>query len=467
MAEAERLPRAPWRDNLEAMTMAIVMALVLKIFVVEAYKIPTGSMQPTLIGDERAGIQDRILVDKLSYALRDPRRWEVAVFRYPLNRAQNFVKRVVGIGPEELRIRDGDLWHRPDSAAEWRILRRPRSVQRDTWKKLDALAPEASSWQPEDPRVDWECTARAIQASGPGRAAFRGGKEAIVDLYFDGYPEAIAKRISRAPRESGDNPVGDLRVEGKIRARPGTTLFTIELEEGLRRYRFEIPGPAAAAGESPRIEVLELGSNGSGDGAAARVLAAEPLRLSAERTLTFGAQNLDDLLELELDGRVVAALEILATSDQDSAAHLELTGDGAELEELMVARDIYYLDRGASEVVVPPDCYFMLGDNTQDSADSREWRFKRYRTSDAETLVRGEARDGENPRVVGYGDPDGAKLAFRDEWGERHWMKLAEAREITPEDAHFVPRELVLGRALAVFWPIDPFHDVLRLKWVR
>ena len=50
---AEPAARAPWRDNLEAMTMAIVMALVLKIFVVEAYKIPTGSMQPTLIGDEK------------------------------------------------------------------------------------------------------------------------------------------------------------------------------------------------------------------------------------------------------------------------------------------------------------------------------------------------------------------------------------------------------------------------------
>ena len=52
--------------------MAVVMALLLKYFIVEAYKIPTGSMQPTLIGDERSGIKDRILVDKLSYVLRDP-----------------------------------------------------------------------------------------------------------------------------------------------------------------------------------------------------------------------------------------------------------------------------------------------------------------------------------------------------------------------------------------------------------
>ena len=84
--------------------MAVVMALLLKFFIVEAYKIPTGSMQPTLIGDERSGVKDRILVDKLSYVLREPRRWEVAVFRYPLDRSKNFVKRIVGVGPEDFRI---------------------------------------------------------------------------------------------------------------------------------------------------------------------------------------------------------------------------------------------------------------------------------------------------------------------------------------------------------------------------
>jgi signal peptidase I len=60
--------------------MAVAMALFLKHFVVEAYKIPTGSMQPTLIGDEAADVKDRILVDKVSYALGDPERWDVAVF---------------------------------------------------------------------------------------------------------------------------------------------------------------------------------------------------------------------------------------------------------------------------------------------------------------------------------------------------------------------------------------------------
>ena len=81
--------------------MAVILALFLKVFVVEAYKIPTGSMQPTLIGDADTGIQDRILVDKLSYQVRPPARFEVVVFRFPLDRGKTFVKRVVGVGPED------------------------------------------------------------------------------------------------------------------------------------------------------------------------------------------------------------------------------------------------------------------------------------------------------------------------------------------------------------------------------
>ena len=102
--------KRPWRDNIEAMTMAIVMAVMLKYFVVEAYKIPTGSMQPTLMGNEDTGIFDRILVDKLSFHLRDPERFEIVVFKYPLDRSKNFIKRLVGMPGEHFRIAEGDLW---------------------------------------------------------------------------------------------------------------------------------------------------------------------------------------------------------------------------------------------------------------------------------------------------------------------------------------------------------------------
>ena len=129
MSSAADAARRPWREGIETVLMAVVLALFLKVFVVEAYRIPTGSMQPTLIGDEGADVKDRILVDKLSYLARAPERWEVAVFRYPLDRAKSFVKRIAGVGPEELRLLNGDVWVRAPGG-EWRIPRRPAAVMR-------------------------------------------------------------------------------------------------------------------------------------------------------------------------------------------------------------------------------------------------------------------------------------------------------------------------------------------------
>ena len=124
----------PWRDNIEAVTMAIIMAVFLKYFIIEAYKIPTGSMQPTLMGatfdESGAGVFDRILVDKLSYHFRDPVRWEIAVFKYPLDRSKNFIKRICGMPDEEFKIENGDLFARKDESEPFKVLRRPLPIQR-------------------------------------------------------------------------------------------------------------------------------------------------------------------------------------------------------------------------------------------------------------------------------------------------------------------------------------------------
>ena len=157
------------RENIEALTMAIIMAVMLKYFMVEAYKIPTGSMQPTLLGNEDTQIFDRIIVDKLSYHFRDPERWEVTVFKYPLDRSKNFIKRLCGMPGEELQIADGDLWTRPDEKSEWKILRRPRPVQLEVWKRINPDDARYTAWKPLDSSRTWSIDGRAkIAARGDG-----------------------------------------------------------------------------------------------------------------------------------------------------------------------------------------------------------------------------------------------------------------------------------------------------------
>jgi signal peptidase I len=458
--------KTPWRDNIEAVAVAVIMALVLKYFVVEAYKIPTGSMQPALMGSAQADVFDRILVDKLSYHFRDPERWEVVVFTYPLDRSKNFVKRLVGMPDEDFRVALGDLWRRDAGSpvdAPWQILRRPRNVQADVWKRLDLDEPETSFWR-QSSGDGWRFDGRSIEARSPGEARFRPEAGAILDRYTDGYPDGLLDKLAGAHPGSNENPVGDLRLAANAEVDAACTSVDIVLDEGLRQYVFRFPGPAAAEDARPSITVREAATPG------VELARAEgdPWKLAAGEELAVAAQNMDDLLELEIDGAVACALEIESATDQRSGIRVAFQGAGGTLSELMPYRDIYYTSAQAkvSETTIPPGSYFMMGDNTQDSSDSRDWTFARYALLGSESQVlRGNWRRGENP--IETHDPAGTTVWLRDEWGERHQLRPGSARLIAPEQAPFVPRSLVRGRALAVFWPFLPTRGVYRLQWVH
>jgi len=94
-----------WRtsvvETLDASIFAALLSLLIITFVVQAFYIPSGSMEPTL------QIDDRILVSKFSYRLGEIRRGDVIVFHYPLNPGKDFVKRVVGLSGETVELRDG------------------------------------------------------------------------------------------------------------------------------------------------------------------------------------------------------------------------------------------------------------------------------------------------------------------------------------------------------------------------
>lgn len=88
-------------ETLDATIFAALLSLVIIVFVVQAFFIPSGSMEPTL----RTG--DRILVGKFTYKIWEVHRGDIIVFRYPLNPNKDFVKRVVGLPGERIEIKDG------------------------------------------------------------------------------------------------------------------------------------------------------------------------------------------------------------------------------------------------------------------------------------------------------------------------------------------------------------------------
>lgn len=458
--------RRPWRDNIEAVVMAIIMAVMLKYFIVEAYQIPTGSMQPTLMGNDEAGIKDRIIVDKLSFHFRDPERFEVVVFRYPLDRSKNFIKRICGMPSEHLKISLGDLWTRRDASDMYRVLRRPMPVQQEVWKRIHSGDPRFSSWKPDGGTAGWTVRGReVVEARGTGSVRLPSDGGSVMDSYRDGYPGGMGDVLSRARGGLGGNPVGDLRLEGEVRALPGCDWVEVHLREGARRYRFVLPGPTAGAEERPRIVAEGLPSAARGEGIVAPGQAA--FRLPAGRLVSFAAQNMDDLLRLEIDGEPVAEMEIPEATDQASCFQIRVEGQGADFAEVEVYRDIFYTEDGKkSEFEIPAGSYVMLGDNTQDSSDSRFWTLISYNPHEDGETIRGNWFPPQNPIAV-PGDPDGTRIFLRDEWGDLHDFVMKSGPPPKSELAPFVPREMILGRAVAVFWPISFALKVWRLQWVH
>lgn len=464
-------PQKRWRENIEALAVAVVVALLFKYFILEISKIPSGSMQPTLIGHPQSGVFDRVLVDKLSFRFRDPDRFEIVVFKHPLERSRVMVKRLVGMPGEELKIENGDLWTRASGTEEWKILRPPASVQDELWRRLDVDKPKQTSWSGLDGDA-WLAKGRGARTKQPGRIAFRRRDNGIRDEYTDGYPDALRREIT-APR--GRNFVGDLRVEGEVHPAANVTAFVVELKEGTRSYVFRIPGPAADAGD--RAEIRYRAPEGDSH-PAEKVEFSDTARLAKSKGYTFAAQNLNDRLTLTLDGETLAELDIPANKNQHSTVQIGFEGGGGELDDLQVLRDTYYASlQDAWSVEIPEGNYVMLGDNTLDSADSRLWEEQTIHMQGGSER-RGNYRHRENP-LPGAGEY-GDQVRFKDTWGEVEWFPrnrvkseaairfeglLSELGPIRREP--LVPRSLIQGRAVAVFWPLQPTRRLWRLAWLH
>ncbi len=104
------------KEYAEAIVIAILIAVFIRTFIVQAFKIPSGSMKPTL------EIGDHILVNKLSYGIKipylrktliptgEPKRGDIAVFIYPVDQSKDFIKRVIGVGGDIVEIRNKNVF---------------------------------------------------------------------------------------------------------------------------------------------------------------------------------------------------------------------------------------------------------------------------------------------------------------------------------------------------------------------
>ena len=618
------------RETIEAFVVAFILALLFRAFLAEAFVIPTGSMAPTLMGahkdifcdacnynfrigasrENSAGGEgvavvggvcpncrrvnsldlagdandatfngDRILVNKFSYVLSEPERWEVIVFKYPGNPKQNYIKRLVGLPGETLTLRHGDVYVRPTGSDQ-----RPSIVRKDfstllamsnvvydsefvpqtlakagfptRWQPWEenATEPPTDSWQVY--RDDWEFTATVdagdttkwlryfhhLPTDEQWQTANSGGSLADVDPYqskaitdfysYDSYifvptgavyaakPFGLRQKLLGETSGVTFNPayqsgesvdqfgqmavwggqdstrqkigrdgmhwVGDLIMQTKIKTELGAKEIVLELVEAGVQYRCSVNLASgetmlsindAADGESARAQHFDP-VEGSSD-ANLSPTASTPIRAGQTHQISFS--NCDDQLLLIVDdepitfstpttfdsrtyrGNEANRPRFTAADPFDAApAGVGVTGGKATIEHLKLKRDKYYIStntgkfgeivdydmrsyresmgrKGAFKRIqdslaspqdwddfvgwdlrrettfeLQEDQFFPMGDNSPESLDARCWA-------------------GVKDRIKMPGDVN------RDAW---RWS-----------DESYVPRDLLVGRAIVVFWP--------------
>jgi signal peptidase I len=412
-AEAEQAWAA---ENLEAVVVAIILALIIRHFAMEAFVIPTGSMAPTLFGDhfrvecpncgygfsrgksdsdfrdqrritvtsdcpvcdtefplERARTDvtdgDKILVNKFAYAFGEPERYDVVVFKYPLEPWKNFIKRLVGLPGETIEIRNGDVY------ADGVLQRKPDHVQDATWLPVyDARFPRRDAathpfWQVRD------------DLAGTGTWATEDEGALVCTPAGDVGPwlEHEPRRILRdhygynGYRPYDGEPIADLRLRTVVTAAQGAARLAIREDERILAVHFPV-------GEGQRTYQVTV------DGQPVHEEPGPALPPGAPTPI--GIAYADDRLRVFVAGET--RFEWVDTSPPDYTSNvgtvlLGAGGGEATFAHTQIDRDIYYVASGGRydpsqmSVQVPDDSFFCMGDNSPNSEDGRKWGFVNQR----------------------------------------------------------------------------------------
>jgi signal peptidase I len=524
----------PVRTQLEAFGTAILAAVLLKWFCIEAFQIPTSSMQPTLMGG--AGVNDRIIVNKMLQLIRDPQRWDITVFSYPLQKNQSYVKRIVGMPNDRLTIAGGDVWQvtERDGKRSYEVLRKPADLQEAMWKNVHPMRQLVRAEKSAlggslggSPSRLFREDAQGIVVELDGQLAelsFRDDTDGgMIDRVWDGYPEAVARVIrDEAVKKPGligsmQEIVADVRIAAVVTPAAGLDELTFEIKIARPNQDALSYAMVWRAGKAT-LAVRKKGMVAGQSPEFALALAA-----GTATELTFA--HIDDELVAWVDGTEAARFDSSAWPCRDGCMlpfspekGLELPGNQKvtpqivakgkgtlRLDDLRIDRDQHYTRLGAPELIEIPDGhYYMMGDNTLQSIDSRGWTAITIGVDADDNVVppdtpgarvvRGNKRamDLLNPPdrdETPIALPNEKAIVMIDEYGEilrlnaeiaGNWgQRIAFQRPGTsdgsgewtaPETTNskgisFVPRSDIRGRATMIFYPFRPLAWLTRNNW--
>lgn len=423
-ADGRRKSNDGMRETIESIAIAFILAFLFKTFQAEAYVIPTGSMAPTLFGrhkevtcegcgyhfelgasgeidqgsgrlKERIGQAtcvncgltndvldapvfngDRILVNKQVPGFD---RFDVVVFKNPEQAHVNYIKRLVGLPKEVVRLRKGDLWVRMPGSEVFEVQRKPPFVQKDIqlivyddrfpatplieagwperWEPCVSSTadghtghwlPAENGWTPDRVARSYECEATV----SPSWLRYRHFRPTYSDWQQPVSSSPPARLIADfCSFNSNDNSshngrywVGDLTINATVNiteVQDGGTML-LELVDGPRLVHCHID---LATGKA------ELRLTSSADSTQTQVMATAETPLSSTGEYEISYANVDDRICLFIDGDLVE-FDREATFEDDTLPEptdrdlcpvgIAFTNAAATVSDLVLERDLYY-----------------------------------------------------------------------------------------------------------------------------
>ncbi|MFW6062008.1 MAG: signal peptidase I [Planctomycetota bacterium] len=512
------------RDTVESVWVAIILAFVLRAFLIQAFVIPTGSMAPRLMGQHwqlecpschyryaygfrgrgrgvgAAGAEcpncgmpyvgqqrnvdsgDRVLVMKYLYHLRPPKPWDVVVFRNPQNNRENYIKRLVGLPGETIEIVRGDVFVADQPDGPFHVRRKPYAAQAAMWQPVfmndyrpnydmlrdaDVRQP-LRQWVPSRGGDAWQQQGdggRTFRYTGTGKPAvlaFQAGREAFMPYYGYNYRNEEQRHVySKADvctdlklaatflPEQGDSKVGlsmtslDNVFFAEVHA-DGQAMLTYRNGDGTA-HRWKAKVDPLALGRGHAVALTHA------DFRATLWIDDEPVVQTTDEVYSGNYQAIKRRVRMAEDKPIpTPEVQLVASGGPLELRHVKLMRDVYYTqqtipEQLAALEPLYdYAERlGLVEALPRPgwgtmghpivlrdfedddrDEFFVLGDNSPESLDSRGWAAA------------------------------GPTLRLLDERGEPQY-RLGT-----------VPRYNLLGKALFVYWPAGYRLPVLDLPLI-
>jgi len=436
-----RRGRTAHRELTDFLCLALAVVFLVRTFVGEPFGVPTGSMAPTLLGAHKlihcpecgktfpvgaddpdhppvlclcpacgtsldiasAPVKrgDRIVV------LKGPpaplKRWDVAVFKFPDEPQKLYVKRIIGLPGERLRIRAGEIELWDEQQQRWTIARKPAELAKEmaipVWEEQYQKSGGRENWVC-DPPGSWSNEQDHWESKGAGELRFcwlsPNGKSILIgdDL---GYNQGLSSTfVANALTywNKPNNPVGDLHVSFDVDTHLGKPEFSVELSAGGSKWVLSV-------GDSWN---WSLGNDATGDGWICFGVKHVHLAYVDHRACLW----IDDDPIRTVDDDLTKNDVCFPTSDNLTPIRIKVFGGQTRISNLRISRDVYYsqqpnqtdflaTDAGRDlmgdvsqfkrfrdarqrtrEFTVPADSYFALGDNSSRSHDSRSWKHGPY-----------------------------------------------------------------------------------------